>query len=163
MISRDDVDRLVRYEPETGQFYWRVTNSNRAKAGTIAGSINRHGHVIITINGGRYLAHRLVWLLIYGEWPSEEIDHKNGDPGDNRLENLRAATHAQNMRNCRNRSTNTSGLKGVRWRPDKSKWVARIQHEGKDIHIGYFSTAEEAYAAYCSAAAQYHGEFARVA
>jgi len=160
-ISRGDVERLLRYEQETGHFYWRVTNSNRAKAGSLAGSSLRHGHVSININGKRYLAHRLVWLITYDAWPPDEIDHKNGDAGDNRIDNLRIATHAENMRNCRKRSDNISGFKGVDWRHDKGKWRAKIHLNGKSLHLGYFQTAEAAHIAYCSAADRHHGEFAR--
>lgn len=163
MISREDVDQMVRYEPETGLFYWRVTNSNRAKAGSVAGTINSKGHVVIGINRKHYLAHRLAWLLTHDAWPSKEIDHKNGDPRDNRIKNLRAATHAENMRNRRNAANNTSGFKGVRWSADKNKWRARIQINSKQIHLGYFQTTEDAYTAYCSAAERHHGEFARFA
>jgi hypothetical protein len=161
MITREDVELLLRYEKETGQFYWRVTNSNRAVVGTLAGTVDCNGRIIIKINRKSYLAHQLVWLITHHVWPPDEIDHKNGDAGDNRIDNLRIATHAENMRNSRKRSNNTSGFKGVDWRRDKGKWRAKIQVDSKSLHIGYFPTAEDAHAAYCSAAEKHHGKFAR--
>ena len=90
-------------------------------------------------------------------------DHENGVPLDNRRGNLRDATHAQNMWNKGRRSDNTSGYKGVNWHVRKQAWQARISANGVRHHLGYFSTKEAAYAAYCEAAKFYHGEFARVA
>jgi hypothetical protein len=102
------------------------------------------------------MAHRLAWCIAYGEWPSLEIDHINGDAGDNRLCNLRnvdRATNAQNKR--RAQCTNKSGIQGVEThavgRLSASVWVG-----GKRVYLGRFDTAEEAHAAYVAAKRRLH-------
>lgn len=89
------------------------------------------------------------------------IDHRDGDGLNNCRSNLRICTREQNMRNTRLRKDNPSGLKGVKFRHDRGKFCARIVIAGKCTHLGHFTTAEAAYAAYCAAAALHYGEFAR--
>lgn len=90
----------------------------------------------------------------------EFIDHIDGDTLNNRRANLRIVTHSQNCMNRKVTSANTSGYKGV-WNRG-NRWYAGIKIQGKRIHLGSFDTAEEAYAAYCEAAQEIHGEFARL-
>ncbi len=90
---------------------------------------------------------------------AERVDHINGDGTDNRRANLRAATHAQNMRNRKKHKNNTSGFKGVS--PMRGKWRAQIRFEGRKHHLGIFDSPEEAAEAYDEAARRLHGEFAR--
>lgn len=159
------IRELLSYDPETGDFVWLV-NRRKVRAGSIAGrtwTSRRDGHQYreIRIAGRDYLAHRLAWLLTYGQWPSECIDHVNGDGLDNRLANLREATNSQNQCNKRHQRHNAIGLKGVSFDRLTKKWRARIMVHGRDKHLGRFPTAELAHAAYCAAAADMHGEFAR--
>jgi hypothetical protein len=89
--------QILSYRPETGLFKWKATLSNRAKAGDVAGSPNTKGYISIKVEGRQYKAHRLAWYFVYGQDPSDlEIDHKDLDKGNNRIENLRLATKAQN-------------------------------------------------------------------
>jgi hypothetical protein len=105
-------------------------------------------------------AHRLAWLLTYGEWPTSKIDHKNGDRADNRLSNLRLADDHQNAWNGRPHSDGKSGFKGVVYLSKRNKpWQARIKFKGKGKSLGYFATAEEAHACYVDAANRLFGEF----
>ena len=90
----------------------------------------------------------------------EHVDHKDGNGLNNTRDNLRLATREQNMANSRKRSDNTSGFKGVCWYEQSGKWRAYIMVGGKKMHLGYFTSKEAAYAAYCTAAEKYHGEFA---
>ena len=92
-----------------------------------------------------------------------EVDHRNGNGLDNRRDNLRVATHADNMKNTRMRGNNTSGFKGVYWDNFTGRWMAAIGHQGKFKNLGRFDTAEEAHAAYSAAATELFGEFARLA
>jgi hypothetical protein len=108
------------------------------------------------------MAHRLAWLWVHGRWPGCEIDHINSDGLDNRIQNLREATHAQNQRNQSKRSDNTSGLKGVSWHKRGKKWKAQICHMGKWHALGLYDCSEEAHKAYVAAAHRFHGEFARI-
>ena len=114
------------------------------------------------IDGRRYLAHRLAWFYVYGEWPRKGLDHINRDRLDNRIANLREADHAQNVQNRGPMSNNKSGFKGVFFNPRHTQpWQAQITARGQYFNLGRYATAEEAHEAYKEAAARLHGEFAR--
>lgn len=98
-----------------------------------------------------------------GEWPAEQVDHINGTPDDNRWDNLREASNAENCRNTRRRQNNTSGTKGVTWDARRGKWNANICVNRRYIFLGYFEDIEAAAAAYAAASQKYHGAFGRVA
>lgn len=156
----DEVLRTVSYDPATGIFT-AIRATGTRKVGDQCGYANAAGYVKISLNNKWVMAHRLAWFITFGELPDGMIDHINGDPSDNRIANLRVATNAENARNGKRRSTNTSGYKGVHWRKVEKRWCAKITVDGKRIQIGQFSTAEEAHAAYVAAAHKFHGEFAR--
>jgi hypothetical protein len=105
------------------------------------------------VNGRTYIAHRLAWALHYGEEPSLEIDHINGERSDNRIANLRLATRGENCKNVK--------AAGVRFEADRGKWLARICVDYKQMNLGRFATEQEARAAYAAAKVRYFGEFAR--
>ena len=155
---------LLDYDPETGIFTRRVRMSNCA-AGTPAGSLRDTGYISISVDDRAYRAHLLAWLWMTGEWPVGFLDHKNMNKSDNRWKNLREANKSQNMANRGSPLNNSSGLKGVSPYRAGSKygkpWQAGIQKNGKKIHIGHFATPEEAHAAYCVAAEQLFGQFAK--
>src|SRR5436190_3052678 len=131
LIDAPELKRLLSSDQETGEFRWRVSRRGHVKAGDLAGTSSPDGYRRIFINGKPYLAHRLAWFYIFGEWPETEIDHKNTDHGDNSISNLRKATRSQNEGNKSRRADNTSGYKGVRWRNDIEKYEARIRIAGK--------------------------------
>jgi hypothetical protein len=142
-ITQARLKELLNYDPETGLFVWRVTR--RVKAGTIAGSKHPTQHYIaIKIDGVLYKAHRLAWLYEYGIWPPNEIDHINRVRTDNRLENIRLATKAENAQNRKTRTDNSSGMTGVSWHKRDKKWRVYI---GKGKYLGYFDALEDAIAA----------------
>ena len=149
----------LNYDPITGLFYRRLTGSTY-KPGDLAGGRQTTGYIAISVCGKMYYAHRLACLYMTGEWPATQLDHKNQDRSDNRWDNLRIATHAQNNQNKPVRADNTSGTAGVSWRKSHQLWQARITVSSREIHLGYFSTKEAATAARVIAAAKYHGEFA---
>ncbi len=172
----DLLRQLLRYEPETGKLFWlhrpkdmfqsekRQLAWNERYAGREAfTSVTCKGYLSGSIFNKSYMAHRIIWAIAYGSPPALEVDHIDGRKTDNRLQNLRMATASQNHQNCGVRKSNTSGFKGVSWGRDRSKWQAQIKLSGKGKHLGYFDTPELAYAAYCAAAAELHGEFARTA
>jgi HNH endonuclease len=160
-ITADRLRELLYYDPATGIFRWRVRMGQRGCVGAVAGSREAKGYWRIKIDGKPHKAHRLAWLYIHGVWPSDQIDHRNGDRADNRLSNLRPASNGQNQANVRRQSNNVSGLKGVRWHRANQNWNARITVNRKSIFLGRFATAAEAHSAYCSAAERLFGEFAR--
>jgi hypothetical protein len=137
--------------------------TNSVKPGDVAGHLTAQGYWRISVDGRRYLAHRLAWLYVHGEWPAAQIDHVDLDKSNNRFANLREATNAQNKANTRARKDNTSGFKGASWDKRSGRWRARICVVGKDSHLGFFDSAETAHAAYCQAANEAFGEFAREA
>lgn len=123
---------------------------------------NSNGYLITMVEGRLYKVHRLVFLWHHGYVPAE-IDHKDLDPGNNRIENLRPASSADNKRNRGRNGNNTSGFKGVCYDKRRNKWAAQITIDYKHKFLGYHATPEDAAAAYEKAAIHYHGEFARVA
>lgn len=135
---------LWRYDPETGVLYWAVFASSRATVGSPAGCLDSEGYVIVGYAGRRYKAHRLIWLIVTGEFPPEEIDHINRNPSDNRLSNLRCVTRKQNNENLASRRE--ASFRGVHWFPRTSKWVVKFTHLGKRRSLGYFDSLLDAVA-----------------
>lgn len=154
-LTAERLRELLDYDPVNGTFTWRV-NRNGVRIGDRAGSlVDSRGYLRVGIDGREYSAHRLAWLYVHGEWPTQVIDHCNGDPSDNRIENLRDVSQQVNVQNQhRARSTNKCGLLGVR-RQGK-RWYARIMTNGRERHIGTFDTPEEAHAAYLAVKAVLH-------
>lgn len=104
--------------------------------------------------------HRDIMGCVYGD--GETVDHKDGNTLDCRKENLRFSTHAENMRNCKIYTNNTSGIKGVQWHTRIGKWTAQIRVDGVLKHLGYHADIKDAEAAYTKASKEFHGEFRRV-
>jgi hypothetical protein len=111
-----------------------------------------------------FRVHRVIWLMTNGEMPKDQIDHINGNPLDNRLCNLREATHAENQKNRGKQHNNKIGFKGVYANGSrKNPYLSKITLSGKQIHIGHFPTPELAHQAYCAKAIDLNGEFGRAA
>ncbi|ATS39245.2 MULTISPECIES: HNH endonuclease [Xanthomonas] len=157
-----DLAEVISYDPDTGVFTNRVTRNNCAKAGAVTGCRNQHtGYVVIRFRRQLYLAHRLAWLFVHGVDPGElDVDHINGNQGDNRISNLRLATRRQNLLNSKRAVTNTTGFKGV-VRRKCGKFMGCIRTECGFRYTKSFDTAEEAAVAYRAISKQVAGEFAR--
>lgn len=155
------VRQLFRYEPTTGNFLRLVDVRGGQKAGTVAGSLGGEGYVYIGVRGKKYRAHRLAFLVTHGRWPVADLDHVNGNRADNRLVNLREADRSQNLWNMRIRADNRSGIKGVCFDSQARKWRADIKVRGKRVHLGLFSSKEDAGASYAKASQEFFGAFAK--
>lgn len=147
LITQERLKSLLTYDADTGEFRWRVNRTGGAKAGCRAGSFDTERYLVMRVDGRYYRGHRLIWLYVHGQWPTHHIDHINGDPSDNRLSNLRAATPAQNNMNRRKDCRNSSGKTGVTWCANSKKWRADIGQDGRILRLGRFDTLKAAIAA----------------
>lgn len=160
-LTAERLRELLDYDPATGHFQWKRSLKGGVRAGDLAGCSSDSGggreYKRIRVDGRLYYAHRLAWLYVCGEWPPNQIDHKNGQSDS--ISNLRAATSTENLGNTRKRSDNTSGFKGVS--RHKSGWQVHVWRERKLVFRGLFGTAREGGIAYDEAATKFHGEFAK--
>ncbi len=165
-ITQAVVRQLIDYTAQTGEIMWKARDAslfpderaakvwNTRYAGKPCG-VKSNGYLLISVFKKRIMAHRLVWLLAYGEWPSHDVDHINGNRDDNRLENLRAVTRAENLKNRAVGCRNKSGTMGVDWFSPAKLWRARVYENGKEVSLGYFQTKELAVQARLEAEANY--------
>lgn len=164
--TQEQLSEILRYYPKTGKFY--ELRGKKKLLGNEIGNIQyknrdllKEPRLVITVDGVKYYAHRLAWVIMTGVEPVALVDHKNGNPLDNRWTNLRAATHGQNNSNRKKTKANTTGYKGVSL--DKQGFIrASITYNKKTYYLGRYDTMKEAHAAYSEAAIALHGEFARV-
>lgn len=149
-VPQKVLHELFDYNSETGKWVNETNRGTRARKGQPAGYLNKKGYVVIGINGIGYLAHRLAWAYVYGDYPEGEqplIDHINGKRGDNRIANLKISSHGENNRNKKMRSTNTSSVNGVfrreMWNGSKTKknwyWIAHWYDENGKFRQKHFS------------------------
>jgi hypothetical protein len=155
-LSQERLKELLHYDTETGIFT-NLTQRGKVKKGTVSGTKYSNGYIYIEIDRKRYRAHRLAWFYVYGEFPTNQIDHINEIKDDNRIVNLRLATNQENQHNVSSlQLNNTSGFAGVFWRKDRKKWKAIIYLNSRQKHLGHFDTAEEAYESYLAAKRELH-------
>lgn len=154
-LSHERLKQVLHYDPDTGIFT-RKARIQGAKLGAVAGGVGNDGYCRIRIGCIKYMAHRLVWLYVHGDFPVADIDHINGSRADNRIANLRKATDAENSQNRIANRNSTSKYLGVYWNKLAKKWKAQITVNRKQHYLGYFVTEEEAHAAYRKAKAQIH-------
>jgi HNH endonuclease len=164
MMTAELAHSLWFYEWESGALVWRDSPRIGKKAGMRAGTIGSHGYWIVTFEGKKYRASRIIWLMVNGRWPLPEIDHQNGNRADDRFNNLREATRTEQLGNTRVRVDNSLGVKGVSPSSHSpGKFCAFICRGGKRKNLGTFSTIMAARAAYDAAAVEWHGQFSRSA
>ena len=162
-MTQDRLKFWLTYDPFTGLFVW---NHDRVRgkgavfitAGAVAGSANDKGYTQIKIEGRNFLAHRLAWLYMMGEWPPQEIDHLNRVRNDNRWVNLRSASAQQNRKNSSTHSNNTTGYLGVR--RSGRRFVGALMSNGRNYRTEIFDRAEDAAIARDALARRVHGAFA---
>ena len=152
--SRLSIDLLHElFEYKNGKLFWK-------KDGTEAGWTDNLGYRSIGINRKTYKTHRLIFLFHKNYLPSF-IDHIDGDPSNNAIENLREASKMQNSWNQKVRVTNKSGIKGVGWNEKAKAWGARCMLNYKSYFLGRFKTKEEAAKVIYEFREKHQGQFAR--
>jgi hypothetical protein len=158
-LTQEIVRELLDYDPETGELRWKERGIqwfenakypeaqrkrwNTRYAGKEAFTNLNLGYKVGDLLSNRIKAHRVIWLWMTGEWPFY-IDHIDRNRANNKWSNLRNTSAQMNSRNQKKRSTNSSGVNGVYWRKDISKWVASIPNGGKNKHLGVFDNIKDA-------------------
>lgn len=137
-----------------------VKRWNTKFANKKVGYISSKGYIVVQYKGRKIPVHRIIWAMYYKAWPISKIDHKNRNKLDNRIENLRLASSAENGINTSIFKSNTSGYKGVSWQKLKNMWESRIMFNGKTHVLGYYSSKEEAHKVYCMKCIELYGDFA---
>jgi hypothetical protein len=154
LITQERLRELAHYCPKTGQFT-HLQSKGSKKTGMSAGTLRQDGYVYIMFGGMRAFAHRFAWLYMTGEWPTQEIDHIDGNKANNAFANLRQVSRQANTENKRQaKRTSKTGLLGVV--KHRNRFVAAITHSGNRTYLGVFETAEAAHAAYLKAKRELH-------
>lgn len=164
MIDQNLAIALFNYDPESGSLTWRLSTKvfkRGDEVGCVTHTDGYSSYRNVVVFGDRYKAHRLIWLMQTGSWPSGYIDHIDGDGLNNRWENLREATPSQNSMNQKIRSDNASGCKGISYDKRRGLWYAYIDIEGSRVHLGRHENKDEAVVVRLAAEKRYHGEYAR--
>lgn len=154
-LTCERLRELLHYDPVAGIFTRLVSLANSSRVGAPTGQRHRMGYKCISVDGALHLSHRLAWLYMTGEWPKNNIDHKNGRRDDNRWANLRDVPQRVNLENQNKPNTkNTSGYLGVE--VHRNKFHARITANGNRHYLGTFETPEAAHDAYVKAKRKLH-------
>ena len=157
-LTAEVAQEFLSYDPETGVLYWKPRERKWFSSDRIYHSWNtrysnrkafiyksRRGYLHGAIFRKTYQAHRIAWLISYGRWPVDQIDHENGVRSDNRLCNLREASNKENSTNLGVRRDNKTGVTGVFWYKNKEKWVAQISLDKKIKNLGYYENFKDAF------------------
>ena len=144
-LNAEIARQVFTYDPAEGVLRWAVARRKGGAIGDIAGSLT-NGTRQLEYDGKSYLAHRVIWLYVTGQWPARLIDHINGDRQDNRWSNLRDVSRVVNAQNIRSaNSNNNSQLLGASYCLWNQRWRSQITIYGTKWHLGYFDTAEAAH------------------
>jgi len=150
------------WEYRNGNLYWRIKagrgTSAKRPGDLVATAPDPLGYCYVTWRRKHYAVHRVVFLLVYG-WLPDCVDHIDGNPQNNCVENLRPATRLQNQFNRRPNARSKTGVKNVT--PHQGKWQVRFSVNRKTHHYGCYATVEEAASVAAKIRAELHGEFAR--
>jgi len=161
-LSKAELHQLFEYDP-SGVLRWKVKPcKSKKQVGDIAGNLMPNGYWHVGINRRQYYLHRLMWSFFYDEWP-KVVDHIDGNPLNNRIENLRNVCQARNAWNAKGHKDSKLGIKGVYTNPKNKNFPFRafLSKHGKVVYYEVFKTIEEAATAVQAARAEIYGEFAR--
>ena len=157
-ITREELLKRFSYNPSTGELSSKNWRPN-IKARVL--TAKRNGYIYVRINKVAFSAHRIIWVLHHGSWPSIMIDHINGDKTDNRIANLREASDYENQYNAKKQIRNKSGFKGISFRPSTNRWRAAIRQGGRVVYEKTFLHLKDAVIHIQSKRKELHNEFAR--
>lgn len=169
VLTYKEAINILQYEPETGKLIWKprpehmfqtklsfqMWTARFSGKEAFCSRSRCFNYFAGEVGGKRYLAHRVAWLLMTGDWPKGDIDHIDGNSLNNRFANLRDVTHQQNTKNQKLRSTNRSGVNGVTWCKKSGKWLATIKIDGRYKYLGEFSEISDAAEARAAANRKY--------
>lgn len=147
------------FQYEDGHLCWLI-DSRKTKHGQRAGRTKSNGYCEVGLNGKLHGTHRIIFMMFHGYMP-RIIDHIDGNPSNNKIENLREASHAENMRNSQRPKNNTSGFKGVYLDRRNNHWIAQCWHENNKKHLGSYANIHEAVDAVVKFREENHKQFAR--
>jgi hypothetical protein len=169
MLTCDYLHSLFLYNPETGELFRKERPLSHFKtemagrtwntrfANKIVSATDKDGYLFVGIDYRRYTVHNIAYMMMTGEWPKQDMDHKDRTRTNNKWSNLRDATRSQNMRNTKVYATSSSGVKGVT--PHGKRWMAKINHQKKQIYLGIFPDMQSAIESRRKAEKALHGEY----
>ena len=137
--SQEILNEYFIYNPINGKLYNKIHRNPAARKGAEAGTMGLKGYRQLSMDRVIYYVHRIIWKMVTGNDPAEELDHVNHSRTDNRMDNLREVTPSENQRNSSMAKNNTSGVTGVHWQEDRQKWNAQIVVENKTVYLGRFT------------------------
>lgn len=148
-MTEEDLKNINEYfYHKGGKLYAKFSYHHHVKKDQEVGYL-KDGYKVVCCKSKVYYAHRIVYYLHTGKWPSKQIDHINGDKADNRPENLREVTHRENQRSFnKTNSKFSSKYRGVCWAKSKGKWITHIHDGDSQIYLGYFTCEKESALAY---------------
>lgn len=156
-LTQTRLKELANYDETTGLFRRKLLLPGGIPIGSIMGhnALTRGKHYVrIRLDGELIMAHVLAWLYTFGEWPTGEIDHIDGDGANNAIANLRLVSRTENNQNSSKRKHNTTGFTNV-FKQANGRYTTRIKFNKVTRQLGTYATAEEASAVYEAAKANY--------
>jgi len=154
MDEWEKFNNVLKYEPDTGFLYWKVSLSNCVHAGDRVGGKTSNVYRIMNVFNKAYFEHRIIWFLYYKKWPTKPIDHINGIRDDNRICNLREVTDRENNQNlgCHRNGRLIGTFLPTWYKENNPKWYARLKIHKVHYFLGPFDKEEDAEHAYLEAA-----------
>lgn len=157
-IAADNIRLYLSYNADTGVFTWTKSPSNCVTAGNVAGVRRKDGYVKINFKNKAYLAHRLAWWYVHGEFPTDILDHIDRDKSNNKITNLRVSSKIKNAQNINvNNTRAVSGLAGAF--KARTAWSSKLKIGDTLIRLGTFKTPEDAHKAYMKAKQELHKDY----
>jgi len=147
MITRNKIISKFSYDPISGELRRLTKRFGLLLPGDIVGTVKKfknRKYLLVKIKNRQYRVHVLVWLIVYSEWPSTDIDHIDHDGTNNKLDNLRLVTRKVNLQNSNRSIKNKSGVTGVCFYKSTNQWLAFIGVNGKNKRLGLFDDIEDA-------------------